>query len=311
MKKVYRTIPEYIAQFAPSQQMILNRLYEVIRKNAPEGTTETISYQMPTFRFNGNLMHFALYKNHLGLYAGASAISHFTDRLKMYKTSKGTVQLPLDKPLPEKLIKELLLFNVEALKAKKGPNWEKSYEKWNDAEELMEQILTKTTLEKTFKWGSDVYTYKGKNVVGWGGFKNFFSIWFYNGVFLKDPYHVLIAASEGKTKSLRQWRFTKVSDMEEDKILSYIQESVQTIEEGKEIKPEKREEKIPEGKLQENLTNNPALYQAFYTLTPGKRNEYILYIEEAKQEKTKIARLEKIIPLILEGKGLHDKYKKA
>ena len=309
MKKAYCTIPEYIAQFTPLQQKIVNRLYRVIRENVPEETTETISYQMPTFRFNGNLMHFALYKNHLGLYPGAEAIAHFSDRLKAYKTSKGTIQLPLNEPLPEKLIKELLVFNSAALKDKKGPNWEKSYEKWNDAEEIMEQVLAKTTLEKTFKWGGDVYTYKGKNVVAWRGFKNFFSVWFYNGVFLKDPYNVLVTASEGKTKSLRQWRFTKVSDMEEDKILSYIRESVHTIEEGKQIKPQKREEKVPEGILLESLTKNQELRQAFYALTPGKRNEYILYLEEAKQEKTRTARLEKILPLILDGKGLHDKYK--
>ena len=142
-----------------------------------------------------------------------------------------------------------------------------------------------------------------------GGFKDFFSLWFYNGVFLTDPLQVLISASEGKTKALRQWRFTDVKDMDERKILDYINESIQTILDGKEIKIEKAAAKKVEGLLKSYLAAHADLQEAFDKLTPGKQREYIEYIEEAKQEKTKQTRLEKIHPLILQGKGLHDKYK--
>src|SRR3546814_4271515 len=113
----------------------------------------------------------------------------------------------------------------------------------------MNQIIGQTPLKKEFKWGTDIYTFQGKNVVGWGGFKSFFSIWFYNGVFLEDKEKVLVSASEGKTKSLRQWRFTDVKEMNEKKILAYIQESIQTIIDGKSLQPQKNKPAKPEGVL--------------------------------------------------------------
>lgn len=81
-------------------------------------------------------------------------------------------------------------------------------EKWVEELEIIASIISRLPLEKYVKWGSDVFIHNGKNVVSYGGFKNYFTIWFYNGVFLKDKYRVLVNAQEGKTKSLRQWRFT-------------------------------------------------------------------------------------------------------
>jgi len=253
-----------------------------------------------------------MFKNHLGLYPGTEAIEHFADALKSYKTSKGAIQIPLDQALPEKLITDIVQFNAERLKEKEYPSWETKNERWNDCQELMNQIVlkNKTPLKREIKWGSDVYTYEGKNVIGWGGFKDFFSLWFYNGVFLEDKEQVLVTASEGKTKSLRQWRFTDIKDMDEKKILAYIEESVQTIKDGKEIKPDRSAPKQVDGLLKEELAKDRIFNEAFEKLTPGKKKEYIEYIDEAKQEKTQLSRVEKIKPLILEGKGLHDKYKK-
>lgn len=174
----------------------------------------------------------------------------------------------------------------------------------------MNQLILQTELKKEFKWGTDIYTLNGKNVIGWAGFKNFFSLWFYNGVFLEDRDNVLVTASEGKTKALRQWRFKSVQEMDSQKILSYIDESIQTIIDGKEIKIERTPAQPPEGFLKEALEQDRVLKQAFDNLTPGKQKDYTAYINEAKQEKTKQTRMEKITPLILEGKGLHDKYKR-
>lgn len=97
----------------------------------------------------------------------------------------------------------------------------------------MKALIHKTQLQKPYKWGMDIYTFNGKNIIGWRGFKNFFSVWFHNSVFLKDPYKVLVNASEGKTKFLRQWRFTDSSQFDEKKVLEYIEESIQTIKDGK------------------------------------------------------------------------------
>jgi len=182
-------------------------------------------------------------------------------------------------------------------------------EKWEAEQAFMTAILEKTTLEKSIKWGAPVYTHKGNNVVSFLGFKNFFSIWFHNGVFLKDPYQVLVNAQEGKTKSMRQWRFSSVLEMDERKILNYIQEAIEIENEGLKIKPDKFKPVAIPNIFSEAFSNDDGLQKSFQKLTPGKQKEYILYIEEAKQEATKLKRLDKVIPMIMEGKGLNDRYK--
>lgn len=180
---------------------------------------------------------------------------------------------------------------------------------WHEELELLQQILNKTKLVETTKWGAPVYTHNGKNIVGFVGFKNHFTLWFYNGVFLTDPYKVLMSAQE-KTKALRQWRFNSKEEIDEQKILEYINEAIQNADEGKEIKPEKfKSVSIPD-LLKNEFDQDKDLRLAFNKLSPGKQKEYNLYIDEAKQERTKLARIEKIKPMILEGMGLHDKYKK-
>lgn len=303
------TIEAYINQFEGGKKEYLIQIYKLIAGAVPPSAIETISYQMPTFRLNGNLIHFAMNKQHLGIYPGPDAIAHFAPQLKSFKTTKGAIQIPIDQPIPEKIIRDIVAFNIEKFKDKQGPNWHKSRGNWQEAEELMQQIMLKTTLQKEFKWGSYIYTHKGKNVIGWGGFKHFFSLWFYNGVFLEDKENFLINASEGKTKALRQWRFTDVNEMDRAKIEAYIQESIQTIDDGKEIKPAKTKTIPPSGLLLEALHSDEAFHDHFKALTPGKQKEYIQYIDEAKQEKTKLSRLEKIRPMIIANKGLNDKYK--
>ncbi len=305
----FSNITEYISGFSDDRKMILEDLYKIIKKHVPKETVEKISYGMPTFHYNGNLIHFALYKNHLGLYPGLDAIEVFQDQLISFKTSKGAIQFPLDQKLPKKLIVDIIDYNVSKLKDKKTANWSAYNDKWTDAEEFMQQLIVKTNLDKTIKWDKEVYTFNNKNVIGWGGFKDFFSLWFFNGVFLSDPEKVLVNASDGKTKAMRQWGFTNVDDMSEKKILMYINESIQTIKDGKEIKPDVFEEKKPEGIFKVFLDNNADVKNAFEKLTKGKQKEYVVYINEAKQEKTKTTRLEKIKELILQNKGLNDKYK--
>lgn len=309
MATSFATIDEYINQFDGEKKEYLIKVRQLIAGLVPPAADETISYQMPTFRYKGNIIHFAMNKNHLGLYPGPAAIEHFITDLKNFKTTKGAIQIPLDQPIPTQIITDIVNFNIDKLKDKQGPNWYQSRGNWQEAEELMQQIIQQTSLKKEFKWGSYIYTHKGKNVIGWGGFKNFFSLWFYNGVFLTDRDKHLISASEGKTKALRQWRFEDVKDMDTEKIAKYIQESIQTIDAGKELKPTKSPTKAPTGLLLEALQTDPTFAESFQALTPGKQKEYIEYIDEAKQEKTKQSRIEKIKPLVLAKRGLNDKYK--
>lgn len=110
-------IDTYIAGFAPEIQEQLTLLRETIKQAAPEAE-EAIRYAMPTFRLHGNLVHFAAYKHHIGFYPAPSGISTFQDALSAYKTSKGAVQFPLNKPLPLDLVTDMVKFRVQQNKEK-------------------------------------------------------------------------------------------------------------------------------------------------------------------------------------------------
>ena len=116
--------------------------------------------------------------------------------------------------------------------------WNKTNQ-WVEEIELLKSIVNKTPLVETTKWGGIVYTYDDKNVLGLGGFKNYFTIWFFKGVFLKDEANLLVNANEENTKSLRQWRFTSKDDVNEKMILQYIYEAIEVEKAGLEIKPQK------------------------------------------------------------------------
>ncbi len=107
----YKNIDEYISLFPAVVQQILQELRQAIRDLVPEAE-ETINYGIPTFRLQGNLVHFAAYKNHIGFYPGAAGIESFKDKLSAYKLSKGTVQFPIGEPIPYDLIREIVLYRV-------------------------------------------------------------------------------------------------------------------------------------------------------------------------------------------------------
>lgn len=308
MSQNFSTIEEYIKNFEGEKRNILQLISDFIQKLIPEAKA-TINYKMPTYKLNGNLIHFAMFKNHLGIYPGDEMIEHFKDDLVAYKTTKGTIQIQLDQEIPFDILQKIILHKVEILKDKEVPDWKKYHDQYADITEKLEQIVSKTDLVKEFKWGGDIYTYNGKNVLAFSGFKNHYSLWFHNGVFLNDKAKVLMSANEGKTKALRQWRFKTITDLNEKLIEEYIKEAILIAKEGKELIIEKTSPIEPHGILKDALDEDTVFYQAFFALTPGRRKDYIEYINEAKQEKTKISRVEKIKPLILEGKGLHDKYK--
>ncbi len=110
-KAGFDSIDDYIATFPAEVQKLLGELRTTIKAHAPDAE-EKFSYGMPTFFLNGNLVHFAAFKNHIGFYPTPSGIEAFKDELSIYKGAKGSVQFPIDKPLPLKLIIKIVKFRV-------------------------------------------------------------------------------------------------------------------------------------------------------------------------------------------------------
>ena len=110
-KVTSKSIDENIFRFSLDVQGILEMLRKVIKESAPDAE-EKISYQMPTFVLHGNLVHFAAYKNHIGFYPTPSGIDAFKDELSEFKGAKGSVQFPIEKPIPYELISKIVKFRV-------------------------------------------------------------------------------------------------------------------------------------------------------------------------------------------------------
>jgi len=112
VKKPFRTIDEYIASFPKDVQRILQELRSIIKESAPMAK-ETINYGIPTFILNGNLVHFAAFKNHIGFYPTPSAITAFRKELSQFKQAKGSVQFSMDQPIPFEVIKRIVAYRVK------------------------------------------------------------------------------------------------------------------------------------------------------------------------------------------------------
>ena len=111
-KQKFQTIDEYIKTFPKDTQKILESVRQAIKNAAPKAE-EAINYQIPTFKLNGNLVHFAAFKNHIGFYPGSKAIKDFQKDLTKYKSSKGAVQFPIDKPMPLSVIQKIVKQRVK------------------------------------------------------------------------------------------------------------------------------------------------------------------------------------------------------
>jgi len=119
-KKQWKTIDEYIETFPTEVQGLLQRIRKTIRKAAPDAV-ETISYQMPTFKLNGKgLVYFAAYERHIGFYPIPSGMNAFEKELSPYKQGKGSVQFPIDKPIPYGLVRRIVLFRAKENRERKG-----------------------------------------------------------------------------------------------------------------------------------------------------------------------------------------------
>lgn len=176
----------------------------------------------------------------------------------------------------------------------------------------LRSIVKKHPFEETLKWGIPTYVFDQKNLVGIGAFKHHVGLWFFQGALLKDKDQILHNAQEGKTKAMRQIHFKNISEINETVLSAYLVETIENQKKGLTIEVDRSNSEIilgPELKL--FLDENHDMKEAFKQLTKGKQREYASYIDEAKREKTKTDRLEKIRPMVLNGVGLNDKYKKT
>ena len=184
------------------------------------------------------------------------------------------------------------------------------HEKFNDLLIELRKIIKKHPFEETLKWGMPTYVYDNKNLIGIGAFKNHVGVWFFQGALLKDKKGLLHNAQEGKTKAMRQMRLKEISDMNKSVIDQYVQETIENQRNGLivEISKPVKQVLLPT-ELSNYLKDHSSVADSFSRLSPGRQKEYGTYISSAKREQTKADRLKKIIPLIIEGIGLNDKYK--
>jgi uncharacterized protein YdeI (YjbR/CyaY-like superfamily) len=185
-----------------------------------------------------------------------------------------------------------------------NPQWEKELTR-------LISIVRETGLEETIKWGAPTYTFKGKNIVGLGAFKSYVGLWFHQGALLADPEKKLINAQEGTTKALRQWRFNSMEEIDNELIKSYVFEAIENQDKGKEIKASNKGEVQIPTELVEAFEKDLQLRYKFEEFSQFKQREFAEYVNEAKRDATKQSRVEKIIPMILEGIGLNDMYRKS
>lgn len=112
MNSKFTNVDDYISSFPSEVQKKLELIRDTIKRELPENSVEVISYNIPTFKLNGNLVHYAAAKQHIGFYPAPSAIEHFQDKLTDFKTAKGSIQFPFNKKMPVDLIAEIVRFRI-------------------------------------------------------------------------------------------------------------------------------------------------------------------------------------------------------
>lgn len=183
---------------------------------------------------------------------------------------------------------------------KQSPNWHKELT-------ALRKILLDTPLTEEFKWGNPCYTFQQSNVVITGSFKANCTLSFFKGALLKDSHNILSKPGEN-TRAARVIRFTSLQEISKLKsvLKDYLAEAIELEITGQKVDlPQDQELEFPT-ELQEKLDSDSALQTAFAALTPGKQRAYVLHFSAPKQSKTRVSRIEKCTPQILDGKGLHD-----
>lgn len=178
---------------------------------------------------------------------------------------------------------------------------------WIELVESLREILLETGLEETMKWGSPVYTEKGKNIALISVLNEYACLSFFKGVLLEDKENYLITLSEN-SNSYKLFKFTSVKQILElrQTIQAYIFEAIEIENSGIKLpKHQITEDQFPD-ELMLKFNEIPELKTAFEGLTPGRQRAYLLYFNGAKQSKTRTARIERYLPKIMDNKGFHD-----
>jgi uncharacterized protein YdeI (YjbR/CyaY-like superfamily) len=178
-------------------------------------------------------------------------------------------------------------------------------DKWPAEMASLRPILLSAGLTEEIKWGKPCYSHGGKNVVILQEMKDFLALMFFKGALLRDPEGVL--RDQGpNSRSARRMEFTSVDDVDQlaDTVKAYVEEAIDVEEAGLEIGPAPAPDLVDE--LQHRLDSDARFAEAFRALTPGRQREYNLHFSDAKQAKTREARVEKYAQKILDGKGLRD-----
>ncbi|WP_342479551.1 YdeI family protein [Paenibacillus sp. FSL F4-0097] len=178
---------------------------------------------------------------------------------------------------------------------------------WREEYEQLRTIVLDCGLTEDYKWMHPCYTFHDKNIVLIHGFKEYCALLFHKGALLQDPNGILIQQTEN-VQAARQIRFTNVQQIVEMEAVlkAYIQNAIEVEKAGLEVELKKKEDYLIPEELQTKFAELPGLKTAFKALTPGRQNAYIYHFSQAKQSKTRVSRIEKFIPQILEGKGLND-----
>ena len=183
-------------------------------------------------------------------------------------------------------------------------------ELWKPELTRLRELVLATGMDECLKWSSPCYTFEGKNVVGLSSFQSYFGLWFFQGALLEDPDQVLHNAQQGKTRGMRQWRMSGMRDIKVARIRDYLKRAIDVAASGAAVKPRRGRPVQVDPRLKSALAMHPEAATQFRQMTVGKRREYADYISEAKRDETKIRRIEKVLPMIAAGIGLHDRYRR-
>lgn len=192
----------------------------------------------------------------------------------------------------------------------KGGTPECKVHKWEKELAALRTIVLDCGLTEESKWGVPCYTYKGSNILIIHSFRDYCAYNFFKGALLTDSEGILVQQTEN-VQATRQIRFTDVNDILklETELKAYIYEAVEIEKAGLEIEYKKTADYEMPDELLNIMEKDPEFKLAFESLTPGRQRGYLLHFAQPKQSKTRIARIEKYMPTIFEGKGMHDDYR--
>ncbi len=180
---------------------------------------------------------------------------------------------------------------------------------WTSELELLRKIVLECGLTEESKWGAPCYTFQNKNILMVSALKEYCCISFFKGSLLSDDKDLLVKPGPN-SQAARLFKFINSNEIIkiESDIKAYIFESIEVEKAGLNVTFKKNPEPIPE-ELETKFEEDPVLKNAFEALTPGRQRGYILHFSQPKQAKTRVSRIEKCMPMILSGIGLHDKYR--